>query len=43
MSQLLSIIIILFCGAVVAALAVVGVLYLMDALEMRDPWENDND
>ena len=43
MSQLLSIIIILFCGAIVAALAVIGVLYLMNALEMHDPWDNDND
>jgi hypothetical protein len=41
MSQLLSIIIILFCGAIVAVLGIIGVLWFIEALEIRDPWEND--
>lgn len=43
MPQLLSIIIVLFCGAIVAVMATIGILFLMEALEVRDPWENDND
>jgi len=41
MTQLFSIIVVLFCGAIVAVLGVLGVLWLMEALEVHDPWEND--